>query len=181
MLNYILCPRCELNYILENEEYCDVCKADLKLGPKLMFTVQDDEEEKVLCPICKTRYIESEEYTACEYCRNSALRKNDHEPDVLDDADDESWRQYLDDDEKAEMSNHGDEEESLLLSQIEEEEAFKDEMFNDGDDEDDDYEELSKDDDDFDYVVNTEDFDEYDDEEDEEDDDYDDEKASKKE
>ena len=29
MPNYILCPRCELNYILDNEEYCDVCKNNL--------------------------------------------------------------------------------------------------------------------------------------------------------
>ena len=167
MPNYILCPRCELNYILDNEEYCDVCKADLKLGPKLMFIAQDDDFEKILCPICKTRYIESEEYTACEYCRNDALRKNDHEPDVLDDADDESWRQYLDDDEKAEIANRGDEEESILLSQIEKEEAFKDEMFNE-EEEEDDFVYSSKDDDDFNYDVSEEDFEDFEEEEEEE-------------
>ena len=27
---YIKCPRCELNYILENEDYCHVCKSEMK-------------------------------------------------------------------------------------------------------------------------------------------------------
>ena len=182
MAKYILCPRCELNYILENEQYCDVCKADLKLGPKLIFSTQDEDYNKTLCPICKTNYIDSEEYNCCEECRLSALRKDIQEPDVLDDENDESWRQYLDDDEKAEISNKGDKEESYLLSQIEEEEAFKDEMFDDEDDEDDDFVEKTKDDDDFVYEVNEADFEDddwEDDEEDEEDDDFD-EPVSKK-
>ena len=128
MANYILCPRCDLNYILDTEDYCAVCKADLKIGPKLMFSAQDDDDisEKILCPSCRTRYIDIEE-ELCEYCRNDALRQNDHEADVSFDSDDDSWRQFLDDDEKADISNKGDEEESLLLSQIEEEEALDDE------------------------------------------------------
>ena len=83
MANYILCPRCDLNYILDTEDYCAVCKADLKIGPKLMFSAQDDDDisEKILCPNCRTRYIDIEE-DLCEYCRNDALRKNDHEADV---------------------------------------------------------------------------------------------------
>ena len=31
--DYIKCPRCELNYIKRGEEYCAVCKAELKKGP----------------------------------------------------------------------------------------------------------------------------------------------------
>ena len=27
---YIKCPRCELNYILEGEDYCHVCKSEMK-------------------------------------------------------------------------------------------------------------------------------------------------------
>lgn len=176
MPKYIICPRCDLNYILENEQYCDVCKADLKLGPKLMFSVQeDDDENKALCPICKTHYIESEEYNACEYCRSNGLRDTESEPDVIDDENDESWRQYLDDDEKAEISNRGDEEESLLLSQIEEEESLKDEMFDDEEEYEEEYV-SEKDDEDFNYDVNEADFEDYDDEdeEDEEGDDDDD-------
>ena len=28
---YILCPRCELNYINKKDKYCNVCKAELGL------------------------------------------------------------------------------------------------------------------------------------------------------
>ena len=42
-MGYIKCPRCDLNYILEEEQYCNVCKADLKMGPKLLFA-NDDED-----------------------------------------------------------------------------------------------------------------------------------------
>lgn len=29
---YKKCPRCELNYILEDEDYCPVCKAEMKMA-----------------------------------------------------------------------------------------------------------------------------------------------------
>ena len=41
MAKYVKCPRCDLNYILEGEDYCDVCKAELKIGPSLFY---DDED-----------------------------------------------------------------------------------------------------------------------------------------
>ena len=39
MPKYVKCPRCDLNYMLEGEEYCDVCKAELKKAPPLVFAV----------------------------------------------------------------------------------------------------------------------------------------------
>lgn len=30
-MNYKKCPRCETNYILENDDYCDICKAETKI------------------------------------------------------------------------------------------------------------------------------------------------------
>ena len=39
------CPRCELNYILVEEELCDVCKAELKKGPQLIFAIDDMDDE----------------------------------------------------------------------------------------------------------------------------------------
>ena len=60
-MGYIKCPRCELNYIKEGEDYCDVCKAELKLGPQLLFAGDDEDdefnEERELCPVCKQNYI----------------------------------------------------------------------------------------------------------------------------
>ena len=29
MPRYKKCPRCELNYILEEDDYCEVCRAEL--------------------------------------------------------------------------------------------------------------------------------------------------------
>ena len=69
MPKYTLCPRCELNYILENEGYCDVCKAELKIGPQLMFSATEEVNEQILCPICKVKYIGVDE-EVCSKCRD---------------------------------------------------------------------------------------------------------------
>ena len=69
MAKYVLCPRCELNYIKEGEEYCDVCKAELKKGPQLVFAVDDEEVEEsaVLCPVCRVNYLK-EGQQMCDKC-----------------------------------------------------------------------------------------------------------------
>ena len=36
--DFVKCPRCDLNYIRRGEEYCEVCKAELK-GQKVKITV----------------------------------------------------------------------------------------------------------------------------------------------
>ncbi len=171
MPKYTLCPRCELNYILEGEEFCDVCKAELKIGPQMMFSATEELSEQVLCPICKVKYINIDE-EMCSKCRDKLEYEKDNNVDV--DKDDE-WRQYLDDDEKD--VSVIEEEEELLLSQIEEEEALENGM----DDEDEDIDpytnESIKDkklDDDFDYVtLDDSDLDDYDEDEEEEDEDDD--------
>ena len=43
-MGFIKCPRCELNYIKEEEQYCSVCKREMK------GEVHDDPFE--LCSIC---------------------------------------------------------------------------------------------------------------------------------
>ena len=40
---WVKCPRCELNYIREGEEYCEVCKAELRKGPELLFAIDDED------------------------------------------------------------------------------------------------------------------------------------------
>ena len=97
-MGYVKCPRCDLNYISEEQEYCDVCKAELKKGPKLLFA-NDDEEEidpeaTELCPICKQNYIRANE-EMCKACRDEAGARRDDEMDVDKD---ESWKEFLDDD-----------------------------------------------------------------------------------
>ncbi len=43
-MRLVLCPRCELNYITGNEEYCKVCLSEMKGAP------QTDDVE--LCSVC---------------------------------------------------------------------------------------------------------------------------------
>ena len=65
---YIKCPRCELNYILEGESYCHVCKSEMT-----HHSEQDDDElldfdEMDICSVCGTNYIKENE-TMCSDCR----------------------------------------------------------------------------------------------------------------
>ena len=98
---YIKCPRCDLNYIQEEEEYCNVCKAELKMGPKLLFANDDDEEmseETELCPVCKQNYIRINE-NMCKAC----LQELNSRRDDIDMDKDEEWRAFLDDDKDDEL------------------------------------------------------------------------------
>lgn len=168
MAKYVLCPRCELNYMQEGEQYCDVCKAELKLGPQLIFT-EDDEEvsgEK-LCPICKRSYISTEE-EMCEQCREEHRYAN--EPDEVDLEKDDEWRNYLDDDEKDMPEDSGDG--VISFSQLADEER-DDELFRDEDEDEDDMYDIDDEPDDFDYDVDEKDFEETDEDEEEDDDDDD--------
>ena len=123
--DYIKCPRCELNYIHKNQGYCDVCKAELKLGPQLVFAVEEDDEEPMeLCPICKQNYIKEGE-EMCAKCREEM----DFKKDEIDLDKDEEWKNYLEED----ADDCEDDEEMLSLSRLAEEEA--DELFDDEEDE----------------------------------------------
>ena len=149
MPKYKLCPRCELNYIPEDEDYCGVCKAELKIGPQLQFAVDDeDDEDKKLCPVCKNCYIPINE-DMCESCAERAEYEDEKDIDMEQD---EGWREFLDDDEKDEIIDKENSEELLSLNQLEEEEASQlfddeeeeetddDEMMETRDDEPDDFE-----------------------------------------
>ncbi len=164
--DYIKCPRCELNYIHKSQEYCDVCKAELKMGPQLVFAVDDDDEEVALelCPICKQNYIKDNE-EMCEQCRKELEFKKDE----IDLDKDEEWRNYLDDD--VDEVNE-DSEEMLSLSQLAEEEG--DALFDD-EEEEDDIEYQDSEPDDFDIPeIDESDFEEDDEEEESEDEENDD-------
>ena len=91
-MGYIKCPRCDLNYILEGEDYCAVCKAELKIVPSLLFGDEDEpHEDEKLCPICKTNYIHVLE-DCCDSCKHKK-QFYDSEPDADADLEnDEKWR-----------------------------------------------------------------------------------------
>lgn len=66
---YVLCPRCELNYIKAKEKYCAVCKVAMGLADP--NTLLPDEEEvglEKLCPVCHVNYI-GEDEEICFLCQ----------------------------------------------------------------------------------------------------------------
>jgi len=154
---FVLCPRCELNY-MPNEpgrKYCDVCLAALKLiDPSNMLP--DDDMESVLCPRCKQNYISPDE-EMCEACREAEKKgRKDIEPDWNDLVDVDPDDVYDDDPVEISFDELAEEEEERGRDEF----APEDEENPDYDDFDSDY-----DDEDFD-----EDFDEDEDDEDFEDD-----------
>lgn len=171
-MQYIKCPRCELNYILKKDKYCDVCKSEMKAGILKESDLDDFELEEgmELCPICKVNYMNPGE-NMCVTCQEEQISIiKDDEPD---------WRGFVDKD---------DSEEDLDLLPVEEDDEIDEELegafakdlddsdFDDEDLDEDDMNDDFDDDDDFDDVDDDFDDDDLDDEEvdedDEEDDDY---------
>ena len=130
MAGWKKCPRCDLNYIREEEEYCAVCNAELKKGPQLVFAIDDDEDMEVesmeLCPRCHQNYIKPGE-NMCKKCAEELDYKDSRED--LDE--DESWKEFLDDEEEEEEES----EEMLSLARLAEEEG--EELFDDEEEEED--------------------------------------------
>lgn len=48
------CPKCELNYIREGEEFCEVCKREMKRAQSHIRHAQEEgeEDEIILCSEC---------------------------------------------------------------------------------------------------------------------------------
>jgi hypothetical protein len=48
------CPKCELNYIREDEEFCEVCKREMKRAQAHIKHAQEEseEDEVILCSEC---------------------------------------------------------------------------------------------------------------------------------
>lgn len=65
MPKYKKCSRCDINYIQEDKEYCDICEAEMK---GVTFEEVVDDEEAELCPKCRVNYLNEGE-TICEGCQ----------------------------------------------------------------------------------------------------------------
>lgn len=149
----------------EEEEYCDVCKAELKKGPELVFAIDEEEEQEVmdLCPKCHQNYLKPGE-TICSQCAKLSQFEDDNT-----NLDDDSWKEYLDDDDTEEEE---DTEEMLSLAKLAEEEG--EELFEDEEEEIEMHQSIEPDD--FDYGdIDQSDFEEEDDEDELEDEDDEDE------
>lgn len=158
MANYILCPRCELNFIdADEQEFCEVCIKELSGAKNFVDTFEDEEgaDEMELCPICGENYMHYGE-KMCDECKS----KSEYEDDITDEEENsdpdktDAWRTYLDDDE----------EEDIDL-------GIPDSEFDDEEEEE--MEEMDNEEDDFEYV-SPDDYYDYDDDDDDEDDDDDD-------
>ncbi len=91
---YIKCPRCELNYILEGEDYCEICKSEMKHhdeGDEDEFLDFDDLD---LCPVCGVNYIRPEQ-SMCEDCKK---KKNGEVSDNEEPAE-TSWKKADEEDD----------------------------------------------------------------------------------
>ena len=159
MANYILCPRCELNFIdADEQEYCEVCVKELS-GAKTFvdnFEDEDNTEETELCPICGENYMAFGE-KMCESCKKKSQYEDEIEDDETDDPDKtDAWRTYLDDEEEEEIDL-----------------GSPDSEFEDEDEEKEEEEDEISAEDDFEYV-SADDYYDYDDDEDDEEDDDDD-------
>ena len=153
MVRYIKCPRCELNYIdAERQEYCDVCLKEMKGLPTDADEIEEAEEDlpTELCPVCGENMMRAGE-KMCEECR----KKEEYESEGPDPVDDDEWRNYLDDDNDADLDSeiaeidetfdeeYDNEEEEEMYEEEEEEDleyVTGDEIYrlSEGDDDDDD-------------------------------------------
>ena len=93
-MGFIKCPRCELNYIKEEEQYCSVCKREMK------GEVHDDPFE--LCSICNENPVMPGK-DVCPVCYKEMKQQGLHvdnveeaeTPDVSLDMDDVSEMQEI--------------------------------------------------------------------------------------
>ena len=153
MAKFKKCPRCDLNYIPVEEDYCSVCKEELR-GIVKIDTDDEADIEEGLCPRCRENYVnEGEKY--CEQC----LREIEAEKDKS--AHDDYWEDEEKVDDILEDDMIIDEDEFVSFGSLED-----DEVFDEDEEEDVDYFE----EDDF-ETVSADDYDEEEDEEAEEDDD----------
>ena len=115
---YIKCPRCELNYILEEEDYCHVCKTEMK-----HFNEGEDDgllnsfEDMELCPVCGVNYIK-EDQGMCKDCK-----KKKGQPDLEDGTDVKTWSNSDEDD---------DDDDDSIRSDIDNDGDLDDETYNSG-------------------------------------------------
>ena len=147
MARYIICPRCELNFIDADErEYCEVCEKELSGDTSYVEALEEEAAEDMeLCPLCGEVYVKLGE-KMCEEC----ARKSEYEDEVdVEDADkeDDTWRSYLDDDDTEDLGITVDDADFGL--EEEEQETYADEEWEEVSA--DDYDESLDDDDDDDF------------------------------
>ena len=77
-MGFVKCPRCELNYIREEEQYCSVCKREMK------GEVRDDPFE--LCSICNENPVMPGK-DVCLMCYKEMTQQQGLHDDAMDESD----------------------------------------------------------------------------------------------
>ncbi len=142
MGKYKKCPRCELNLIPNEEELCEVCKAEMGKASKISLLEEEDDDlvglGERICPVCKVNYLDADE-DICQACRAERASK-----DLEKTEEDDDWQEFMDDEEPI---GSDDEDGEVSLSQLQDDEL--DDFDEDEDEEEppiDDFEELDEED-----------------------------------
>ena len=98
---WILCPRCELNYIKKSDQYCNVCKKEMKL----IKSSDDDIGDLELCPICKINFVQSDQ-EICDSCKQELGIVPNEDAEDKEVAD---WHKYIADDDDEDDDEDSDE------------------------------------------------------------------------
>jgi RNA polymerase subunit RPABC4/transcription elongation factor Spt4 len=71
LMKYLRCLRCELNYIKEGEQYCQICKQELsgKYSDYENINIDDN-----ICPYCEKNKLDYDD-EMCKVCKNKKLLK----------------------------------------------------------------------------------------------------------
>lgn len=116
-VQWIRCPRCELNWIQKKDKFCSVCKAEMKATGN--YEEDTDENELELCPVCKSNYI-SEGEDMCPSC--AKIYNTEFAGDEEEKAED--WKTYIyEKDDEPEEEFEGD----LTVGNIDDETDANDE------------------------------------------------------
>ena len=126
-MGWIKCPRCEMNYIQEDEKYCKVCKREMK--------GEAPREEVEICTVCNEHPVMPGKDVCLSCFKEMAVHETDNEsegtitvdvgidpvstmeeivPDIGDDMSSREYREMENDlslQEMAEEEDHDDDEE----------------------------------------------------------------------
>ncbi len=167
-MKYKKCPRCEINYIPVDDDYCEICKKELK--GQLVFDIIDEEEidydAEGICPRCKTNYVADGE----KYCHQCLVELESNNKRISDLDEPDEWAKLDTDDETLDLGEDLEEIEEIGIDEETElslENLAEQEGWNDEEEEEEEEEFYQSSDDDFEELDVDLDSDEFDDEEDE--------------
>ena len=102
---YIRCPRCELNYILKKDKFCNVCKQEMKALGTLGAEENLDLE---LCPLCKINYINPDEDICPACAKEREMEEGEDRPNKYGTSEWDTYTSQEDDDSSYEDEEVGD-------------------------------------------------------------------------